>query len=221
LVSDLYDDRLVMGPALRRHEVCIGISAALIAVLGFTTVVHLSLLASMRADVASVFFRALSLSGLFATLPLVLLWFLERRERQTPWLFAAAFLWGGCIATAFAVPFNTAFLALVDTWVVQHPVVRELLGPDAAKLLAAPISAPIVEEIAKAVGVLVIFWLLRAEFHNVRDGIVYGALVGVGFNWFEADALAYQKHRVFTNNENASISKSFSRLCPNRVSQRS
>src|SRR5262249_41978118 len=38
----------------------------------------------------------------------------------------------------------------------------------------------------KAVGVLVIFWLLHAEFHNVRDGIVYGALVGVGFNWFEA-----------------------------------
>jgi hypothetical protein len=53
-------------------------------------------------------------------------------------------------------------------------------------LLAAPISAPIVEEIAKAMGVLVIFWLLRAEFDNVRDGIVFGALVGVGFNWFEA-----------------------------------
>src|SRR5262245_64445386 len=53
-------------------------------------------------------------------------------------------------------------------------------------LLAAPISAPIVEEIGKVVGVLVIFWLLRTEFHNVRDGIVYGALVGVGFNWFEA-----------------------------------
>src|SRR5262249_61957272 len=59
-------------------------------------------------------------------------------------------------------------------------------GPDAAMLLAAPIAAPIVEEIAKAIGVLVIFRLLRAEFHNVRDGIVYGALVGVGFNWFEA-----------------------------------
>jgi hypothetical protein len=64
-------------------------------------------------------------------------------------------------------------------------VAKEVLGPDAAKLLAAPISAPIVEEIAKAVGVLVIFRLLRPEFHNVRDGIVYGALVGVGFNWFE------------------------------------
>ena len=47
MVSDLYDDRLVMGPALRRHEVCIGITAALIAVLGFATIVHLSLLASI------------------------------------------------------------------------------------------------------------------------------------------------------------------------------
>jgi RsiW-degrading membrane proteinase PrsW (M82 family) len=186
LVSHVYDGRLHMAPALRRREICIAISAALIAVLTFASAVHLLLLASMRADVVTVFFRALALSGMLALLPLTLLWFLERLERQTPWLFAAAFLWGGCIATALALPFNSAFLTLVDTWVVQHPVVREVLGPDAAKLLAAPISAPIAEEIAKAAGVLVLFWLLRAEFHTVRDGIVYGALVGVGFNWFEA-----------------------------------
>jgi len=52
LVSDLYGDRLFMCPALRRREVCIGVSAALIAVLGFTIFVHLSLLASMRPDVS-------------------------------------------------------------------------------------------------------------------------------------------------------------------------
>jgi len=53
-------------------------------------------------------------------------------------------------------------------------------------MLAAPISAPIAAELAKALGVLLLFWLLRAEFDNMRDGLVYGALVGVGFNWFEA-----------------------------------
>ena len=93
---------------------------------------------------------------------------------------------GGFIATALALPFNTAFFALVDLWVAQHPIVSVVLGPDAAIMLAAPISAPIAEEIAKALGVLLIFWLLRAEFDNMRDGIVYGALVGLGFNWFEA-----------------------------------
>jgi hypothetical protein len=65
-------------------------------------------------------------------------------------------------------------------------MVSVVLGPDAAIMLAAPISAPIFEEIAKALGVLLIFWLLRAEFDDMRDGIVYGALVGLGFNWFEA-----------------------------------
>jgi len=102
--------------------------------------------------------------------PLAIFWYLGRRERETPWLFAAAFPWGGCIATALALPFNTEFFLLVDAWVAQHPTILLVLGPDAAMMLAAPISAPIVEETAKAIGVLLIFWLLRAEFDNMRDG---------------------------------------------------
>src|SRR4029079_10200154 len=35
-------------------------------------------------------------------------------------------------------------------------------------------------------GVLLLFWLLRPEFDNMRDGLVYGALVGLGFTWYEA-----------------------------------
>jgi hypothetical protein len=61
-----------------------------------------------------------------------------------------------------------------------------ILGPEASLMLAAPLSAPIAEEFAKALGVLLLFWLLRAEFDNMRDGLVYGALVGLGFTWFEA-----------------------------------
>jgi protease PrsW len=185
-VSHADYDRLLLGSPLRRRPVCIVICVALLVALSLATLIHLGLFASMRLDVVGVFCRALALSSVLAAAPLAVLWFLDRRERETQWLFAAAFLWGGFIATALALPFNTAFFALVDLWVAQHPIVSVVLGPDAAIMLAAPISAPIAEEIAKALGVLLIFWLLRAEFDNMRDGIVYGALVGLGFNWFEA-----------------------------------
>jgi RsiW-degrading membrane proteinase PrsW (M82 family) len=137
------------------------------------------------------------LSSLLSVVPLGVLWFLDRRERESVWLLAAAFLWGGGIATALSLPFNTASFKLVDAWVSQHPAITLVLGDDAAMMLAAPISAPIVEEIAKALGALLIFWLLRAEFDNMRDGFVYGAVVGLGFNWSEAAlyvAQGYAEH---------------------------
>ena len=140
----------------------------------------------MDADVLMIFFRALIVSTALSVVPLMLIRFLDRRERENPWLLAAAFLWGGCIATALSLPFNTAFFRLVDRWVALNPLVAEILGPNAAMLIAAPLSAPIIEELTKAAGVGLIFWLLRDEFDNMRDGFVYGALVGAGFNWFEA-----------------------------------
>jgi RsiW-degrading membrane proteinase PrsW (M82 family) len=190
-------DRLLLGSPLRRRGACIAIGAVLAAVLAFATLVHLGLLAGMRGDIADVFLRALLVSSLLAVVPLAILWFLDRRERESPWLFAAALFWGASIATALALPFNTVFFRVVEAWVAQNPVVVEVLGPEAVILLAAPIFAPIVEEIAKALGVLALWWLLRAEFDNMRDGFVYGALVGLGFNWYESALYVAQGYAEF------------------------
>jgi RsiW-degrading membrane proteinase PrsW (M82 family) len=179
-------DRLFMGSPLRRSGVSKVIAAALLAILALATLVQLVVFIGMPPGLFSVFLRALALSSLLALVPLAILWFLDRREREAPWLFVAAFLWGGLIATALALPFNTAFFKLIDEWLTHHPMLAVLLGPEAPMMLVAPISAPIAEELAKALGVLLLFWLLRAEFDNMRDGLIYGALVGLGFTWYEA-----------------------------------
>ena len=179
-------DRLFMGSPLRRSGVSKVIAAALLATLALATLVQLVVFIGMPPGLFSVFLRALALSSLLALVPLAILWFLDRREREAPWLFVAAFLWGGLIATALALPFNTAFFKLIDEWLTHHPMLAVLLGPEAPMMLVAPISAPIAEELAKALGVLLLFWLLRAEFDNMRDGLIYGALVGLGFTWYEA-----------------------------------
>ena len=190
-------DRLLMGSPLRRSGVSQAIAAALLVVLIFATLVQLVVFIGMPPGLFSVFLRALALSSLFALMPLAILWFLDRRERESPWLFAAAFLWGGLIATALALPFNTAFFKFVDEWLTHHPMLTVILGPEAPMMLVAPISAPIAEELAKALGVLLLFWLLRADFDNMRDGLIYGALVGLGFTWFEAALYVANVHAKF------------------------
>jgi RsiW-degrading membrane proteinase PrsW (M82 family) len=158
----------------------------LVVILAIATRIQLGLISGLRPDIAAAFFTALAASTALAVVPIAILRYLDRRERESRWLFAAALFWGALIATALALPFNTAFSGAVDAWVMRHPAVTEVLGPDAAKMISAPISAPIAEELTKALGVLALFWLLRAEFDNMRDGFVYGALVGLGFTWFEA-----------------------------------
>ncbi len=126
------------------------------------------------------------MAGLISLFPLTILWFLDRRERESPWLFAAAFLWGGLLATGLALPLNQVVLGWVADFVATNPEIAATLGEDAALMLGAPLAGPLVEEITKGLGLLLLFVLLRGEFDNMRDGLIYGALIGLSFTWMEA-----------------------------------
>ena len=102
---------------------------------------------------------------------------------------------GRLIATTLALPVNSTVLYFVAQWLEGNAALKEMLGPEAALMIGAPIAAPLVEETTKGLGLLLLFWLVRSEFDNVRDGLVYGALIGAGFNWFES-ALYVQQNFV-------------------------
>lgn len=143
-------------------------------------------LAQLDADATRIFFQALLWAALLTIIPVSILWFLDRREPESPWLYVIAILWGGLIAIGLALPLNLIIFRLVDAYLQVHPDLQASLGDNAMLTLGSPIAGPLDEEITKGLGVLLLFWLLKSEFDNVRDGFIYGALVGIGFNLFES-----------------------------------
>lgn len=104
--------------------------------------------------------------------------FMDRYEREPWFLRLAAFLWGAIIAIppAFFVEQN------VDN------LLQNLLGPNTSDVLRSALgglNAGVTEESVKGLGLLLLFVILRDEFDNVTDGIVYAALIGAGFAFVE------------------------------------
>jgi RsiW-degrading membrane proteinase PrsW (M82 family) len=143
-------------------------------------------LAQLDADATRIFFQALLWAALLTIIPVSILWFLDRREPESRWLYVIAILWGGLIAIGLALPLNLIIFRLTDAYLQVHPDLQAALGDNAMLTLGTPIAGPLDEEITKGLGVLLLFWLLKSEFDNVRDGFIYGALVGIGFNLFES-----------------------------------
>jgi RsiW-degrading membrane proteinase PrsW (M82 family) len=106
---------------------------------------------------------------------LILIWFLDRFEKDPVWLLALVFLWG-------AVP--AVIISLVFEIVFGLPL-PYLLGDWAAGVFMSSVVAPVVEESAKAVALLFVFLVLRHHLDDILDGIIFGAVVGVGFAWVE------------------------------------
>src|SRR5215510_12644888 len=92
----------------------------------------------------------------------IFLW-LDRYDPEPPGTLIFAFFWGAIIAIFFSA--------------IANGIVTFTFGDQ----LTSIVSAPIVEESAKGVGVLIVAFFFRKDFDSVVDGIVYAGVVALGF----------------------------------------
>src|SRR6267378_1579448 len=102
---------------------------------------------------------------------MLLLW-IDRYESEPLWMLATAFFWGAVVAVLIAFVFNTT-ISIMAAVATHNQQIGENVG--------AVISAPIVEESAKALILLILFLWKRDEFDGIVDGVVYAGMVGLGF----------------------------------------
>ncbi|WP_147918458.1 PrsW family intramembrane metalloprotease [Ruania zhangjianzhongii] len=119
-------------------------------------------------------------AALLAAIPLAIvgsaiIW-VDRWEPEPRLLLAAAFLWGGGVAT---------FLSSLLNGVVG-PAIGSVIAPAMNPANWPPVfGAPVVEEFWKGLGVLIIFLFRRRQFNGPVDGIVYASVIAVAFAFVE------------------------------------
>lgn len=149
--------------------IAVGTTVAVLALL--VIVVQIAVMTSAGAAVVG---------GVVALVPLtaVLLgirW-IDRWEPEPRYALVFALLWGAGAATLLSLVLNTAF-----TEAVYHSTGNV----DTAELVGAAVGAPLIEESAKGLGVLLLFLARRRYFDGPVDGIVYAATVAAGFAFVE------------------------------------
>ena len=171
--APVYDPRAVIDgrpPGRAPVGVIFGIVvAALCALLVFAIELGESV-ASGRSAIP--FFIALPLALAPVPLLIAVVLFIDRLEPEPRLNLAFGFLWGAGIAALFAALINTAGLDYIT---------QPALGASTGQYISATAGAPVVEETLKG---LFLVWLVRwrrQELDGPTDGIVYAAMVGLGF----------------------------------------
>ncbi len=100
------------------------------------------------------------------------LWWLDRFEKEPPALLGFAFIWG-------AIP--AVIIALIAEIILDVPISVLSGSAFTYDFLGSAVAAPLVEETAKGLAVLILFIFIRREFDSPVDGLVYGGMAGFGF----------------------------------------
>jgi RsiW-degrading membrane proteinase PrsW (M82 family) len=122
------------------------------------------------------FIIALPLALLPVPLLVAAVLFVDRLEPEPRGTLALAFGWGAGVAALFALLINTAGLEYVT---------QPALGAGTGEYVSATFGAPIVEETLKGLILVGLLWRRREELDGPTDGIIYAAMVGLGFAMLE------------------------------------
>ncbi|HSU37247.1 MAG TPA: PrsW family glutamic-type intramembrane protease [Propionibacteriaceae bacterium] len=121
------------------------------------------------ASLATTLLAAISFPILIA----ILFW-LDRYEPEPARYRLAALGWGAVVAVVLSFIAEQVLFAV----------------PGTSTFIDTAITAPLVEEAGKGLFLVVVVIFRRAQIHGLLDGLIYGALVGVGFAFVE-DILYY------------------------------
>jgi len=158
-------------PAPVRH---VGAPLAVIVVLGTITALILTLQTAVNPG-GTILGFALATTAMVAVL-LCYLW-LDRWEPEPPRLLVLSFLWGASVAVLIAV----GLVGLIDATLPQPAP-----ADGQTRFVTAVVAAPLVEEAAKGMFLLVMMTgRRRNELNNLTDCLVYAGFTGAGFAWLE------------------------------------
>ncbi|HEU4755120.1 MAG TPA: PrsW family intramembrane metalloprotease [Agromyces sp.] len=154
-----------------------GVGVGLIVAFAIALVVGLLVLGYLAVALG---LSVVATGTLLAFVPLVIVllavrW-IDRWEPEPRWALWFAFLWGAAVSVAIAL--------LVDLGVQLFTALSNPAGTT-DEAMQAVVQAPIVEELAKGIGILLIYAFSRAHFDGPVDGLVYAATVAAGFAFTE------------------------------------
>jgi protease PrsW len=111
-------------------------------------------------------------------------YWLDRYEKEPKFLLTTVFFWGVIVAAVGAFIVNTILGLGVYVFTGSET---------ATELASGSLIAPVVEETLKGLAVLIVFLIFRSEFDSILDGIIYAAIVALGFAAAENTYYIYTK----------------------------
>ena len=124
---------------------------------------------------------------------------IDRNEKE-PWrLVLVAAAWGALVATSLVIWGESLWESIAVRTLVPGP------GLDATQAF----SAGLLEELGKGSAVVLLFLVMRGEFDDVVDGIVYGAAVGLGFNFMESITYMTNLYAIFQPEHSGALAAGF------------